>query len=365
MPQGDGLRIVTTTTQVTDFVQQVAATTGATVTPLLEPGQSAHSFEAQPTDLVAIGEADVVIASGYGLETWLDDTLRAAGFTGTTIHAADGFDPHSLHESAGHEQAAAGAAPEGTTAAPPADDGHDHGTDDGHDHATDDGHDHAADPAATQPAASEPAHTDDHGADDGHGHDHGGADPHVWSAPIGAVHMVTTIADGLAQADAAHADTYRVNAETYTGKLAMLDEWIGANVATVPAADRLLVTNHHALTYYADAYHVTAVGSIMPSWDDNAEPSAQELDALIAKIKESGVKAVFSETQLSPATAEMIASQAGVKVYSGADALLTDALGAAGTPEATYIGATVHNTRMILDSWGVTATDLPAQLQDA
>ncbi|MGO2113080.1 MAG: metal ABC transporter substrate-binding protein [Pseudoclavibacter sp.] len=334
---GTGLAIVTTTTQVTDFVERVAEGTDATITPLLLPGESAHSFEAEPADLVAVGEADVVVASGYGLEEgWLPPVLESGGYSGDTVYSGDGFDPESLHEGAGYEAANGGDAK----------------THDDHDHGDEaDGHADGAD-----------------GADGGEGHDdhdHGDSDPHVWTAPLGASYMVGRIADALATADPDNADTYAANAEAYQAQLDALDEWIGENVAQVAEADRLLVTNHEALTYYTDSYGVTVVGSIMPSWDDNAEPSAAELDQLIAAIEESGVPAVFSESQLSAATAERIASEAGVRVYSGDEALLTDSLGEPGTDEATYIGATVHNTVQILDSWSSTPSELPADLQGA
>lgn len=334
--ESDGLTIVTTTTQVTDFVTAITAGTGATVTSLLQPGESAHSFEATPADLVAVGEADLVIASGYGLESWLDDVLVAAGYDAAPLEAADGFDPEILHEGAGHA-AATGDEAKSVRAHDHDDEAHD---DDTHDDAGHDDHDHGD-------------------------HDHGDVDPHVWSAPLGAAYMVDTITEGLVAADEAYADVYRENSAAYVEQLEALDLWIGQNIAQVAEDERLIVTNHHALTYYTDSYHVTLVGSIMPSWDDNAEPSARELDALIAAIKESGVTAVFSETQISAATAEKIASEAGVAVYSGENALSTDALGEPDSSTATYIGATVHNTNLLLDSWGAVPTELPAELKGA
>ncbi|GGA67668.1 ABC transporter substrate-binding protein [Pseudoclavibacter endophyticus] len=334
---GDGLSIVTTTTQVTDFVERLVDGTDATVSSLLLPGESAHSFEADPADLVAVGGADLVVASGFGLEeAWLPPVLEAGGYTGATVNAGDGFDPAMLQEGAGHAAATGGAGKSD----------HDHGDEaDGHDHGDEaDGHDHG---------------------DEADGHDHGGADPHVWTAPLGASFMVGVIADALAEADPDNADAYRANAGAYQAQLEELDLWIGQNVAQVAEEDRLLVTNHEALTYYTDGYRITVIGSIMPSWDDNAEPSAAELDTLITAITASGVPAVFSESQLSPATAERIATETGVKVYSGDEALLTDSLGEPGTDAATYIGATVHNTVQILDSWGAAASELPTELQGA
>ena len=144
---------------------------------------------------------------------------------------------------------------------------------------------------------------------------------------------------------------------------ATLLEELSAVIAQVPVDQRLLVTNHDAFTYFLDAYDITFVGSIIPSFDDNAEPSAAEIDELVANIRSTGVLAVFSEASLSPKAAETIANEAGVTVYSGDDALYGDALGAPGSDGETYLGSQIHNARLILESWGVEPSALPAVLQ--
>lgn len=302
----DGLQVVTTTTQLHDFALNLTEGTGAQVTSLFQPGASVHSFEPTAADLETIRTADVVVINGMGLEPWIDDTLASAGFQGEVIDASQGITPLG-------------------------------GDDDEH--------------------AGE-----EHSADDGH--DHSSGNPHIWTSPANAEIMVDNVATGLETASAADADAIKQNAETYTAKLTELDDWISSNIDQVPVADRLLATNHDALTYYNDAYDITFVGSVMPSWEDNAEPSVAEVNALVEKIKETGVPAVFTESQLKPTTAEAIANQAGVKVYSGDQALYTDSLGAADSDGATYIFSTIHNTEQILDSWGVTASDVPASLTE-
>lgn len=327
-PAADGLQIVTTTTQLTDFANNVTAGTDAQVTGLLQPNASAHSFEANAADLELIRTADVVIMNGMGLETWLPDILESAGFGGTTIDASAGIDASEIL--AGED--------------------HDHG-----------------DESATNSDDAEHAHDDEteSHAEEEHDHGHGDENPHIWTSPTLASEMTTEIATGLASVDEAHAETYETNAAAYVEKLDALDSWVTDNIESVPAEDRLLVTNHDALTYFNHDYGITFIGSVMPSWDDNAEPSAAEIDALVADIKDSGVQAVFTETQLSPGTAEAIAKEAGVKVYSGDQALYTDSLGAEGSGAETYISSTIHNTTQLMDSWGKTATELPEQLQES
>ncbi|MEB0305869.1 metal ABC transporter substrate-binding protein, partial [Cryobacterium sp. 10I1] len=122
--------------------------------------------------------------------------------------------------------------------------------------------------------------------------------------------------------------------------------------------------NHDAFGYFTAAYGITYVGSVIPSFDDNAEPSATEIDQLVTKIKATGVKAVFSEASISPKAADTIARQAGVTVYSGDDALYGDSLGPAGSDGATYVASQLHNVRLILESWGRVPTAVPADLRE-
>ncbi|WP_053386093.1 metal ABC transporter substrate-binding protein [Leucobacter japonicus] len=328
---GGGLKVVATTTQLTDFTGEVGGD-DIELTGLLAPNASAHHFDPSPADLLALGEADVLVVNGAGLEGFVDDAVKASGFDGTIITAADGID---LDEAKQITIAGGGFV-------------------DDHDEE-EEGHDHAAE--------SEDAHDHDHAEEE---HDHaeapGDLNPHIWTSPKFAEGMVNEIAKGLEQADPDHASDYQQRATEYTGKLADLDTWVATEVDRVPAAERQFVSGHDSMRYYLNEYGITFAGSILPSFEDNAEPSAADIDALVASIKENKVKAVFVESSMSPKLAEAIAAEAGVQVID-AETLYTDSLGAPDSDGATYIGATVHNTQTILDAWGVKADAAPDSLQ--
>jgi ABC-type Zn uptake system ZnuABC Zn-binding protein ZnuA len=115
-------------------------------------------------------------------------------------------------------------------------------------------------------------------------------------------------------------------------------------------ANKKLVTNHDAFGYDIDRYGLQFVGSVIPSFDSTAELSGRDIRDLVAKIRATGVKAVFSETSLPPRSAETIASEAGVKVVEGEDALYGDSLGPAGCDGDTYLKMVCHNTRTIVSN---------------
>ncbi len=323
-----GLKVVATTTQLTDFASEVGGD-DIELTGLLAPNASAHHFDPSPADLLALGEADVLIVNGADLESFVDDAVDASGFDGTIITAADGID---LDE-AKH-----------ITAEGAATDEHEH------EHAGDAEH------------ADEADHDHDHADEAEHDHDHGDVNPHIWTSPKNAVGMVAEIAAGLAAADADHAGDYEQRAASYTERLQELDTWIAAQFERVPADERVLVSGHDSLRYYLHDYGIEFAGSILPSFEDNAEPSAAEIDALVASIEEHGVRAVFVESSMSPKLAQTIADEAGVEVVDSEN-LYADSLGAPDSDGATYIGATVHNTELILDAWGAQVDAVPDSLQ--
>lgn len=172
-------------------------------------------------------------------------------------------------------------------------------------------------------------------------------DPHIWFDVTNAMTMTRNIRDGLVQVDPSHAATYNANADAYLAKLDELDKYIMAQIATLPADDRKIVTNHDAFGYYIDRYGLHYIGSIIPSLSTDAQPSAKDVAELINKIKAQNVKAIFVETSVNPRLAEQIANDAGAKVV---DTLYGDSLGGQGTPGETYIGMMRHNTDAIVSA---------------
>src|SRR4029450_10345560 len=88
-PQDGRLGVVATTTQLADFVRQIGGDR-VRVTGVLPPNGDAPDSEPSPADLAAIGRAPVLVANGVGLESWLDETIRASGFSGRRVDASTG-----------------------------------------------------------------------------------------------------------------------------------------------------------------------------------------------------------------------------------------------------------------------------------
>ena len=267
----EGLRVVSTTTQVTDFTTTIVGRAGH-VDGLIQANQSAHEFDPSAKALVELANADVLVTNGLGLEPWLAQAIDASGFDGQIIVASAGIEVVDR-------------------------------------------------------------------------------DPHVWTSPRNALAMVETITAGLIKASPKSASAFEHNSAIYSQELRLLSAWAATNFAQIPVAERRLVTNHDGLSYFCRQFEITFIGSIIPSFDDNSESSAADIDRLIAAIKRTGTRAVFSETTISPKLAQTIAAEADVAVYSGEDALYADTLGAPGTTGDTYINATIHNVQVLVSAW--------------
>lgn len=66
------------------------------VSTIIPAGMEPHDFEPKAADIARLGNADVFVYNGLGMETWVNDTLEAIGTdTLITINASDGSVPIS------------------------------------------------------------------------------------------------------------------------------------------------------------------------------------------------------------------------------------------------------------------------------
>ena len=170
-------------------------------------------------------------------------------------------------------------------------------------------------------------------------------DPHWWLDPVDVVTYVKNVRDAFAAADPAHAAAYRANAAAYIAKLNALDAWIKTQIATIPAANRVLVMNHLSHGYYADRYGLRVAGAVIPSVSSGETVSAKQMADLVKTIEAQHVKAVFVELDENPGLADQIAAEAHVKVITK---LLDHSLSPANGPAPTYLAMMRYDTQVIV-----------------
>ncbi len=340
----DKLEVAATTTQIQDFVTHIAGNK-VRLHGLFKPGVSAHSFDPSPSELAALGDADLLILNGAELDDFIEPSIEASGFKGKTIKAAEGIDKaRAKAETAAAEAQSPDAHNDHADSAEHPDEHHvEHG-----EHG--ENHEHSD---AAHENSEHHAHEDEH-------HHHGEINPHIWTSPEFARQMVEHIAAELIELDPKNADTYRKNADEYTGQLKELSDWAKAEFEKVDPQKRKFVSSHNSLLYYLNDNNIDYIGSVIPSFEDNAEPSAAEINTLVENIKKENVPAVFIESSVSGKLGETVAKEAGVPVVQ--KPIYADSLAASGQA-ANYIGATISNTLTILDAWGYKNVSVPSSLQ--
>ena len=306
LADGEKLRVVATSNIIGDMVQNVAGDL-ITLDVLMPIGSDPHAFQPTPQDAALIADADLVLANGLNFEEFLDELIANAGGEAVVIRVANGIETREFGE--GDEEHAA--------------DEH-HEEDAEHDEHDEEGDEH-----------------DEEGR-----HHHGGADPHAWMTPYNALVYVYNIETALSALDPAHAETYQANAKAYEAQLEALDQWVLAQIETIPPEKREMVTDHDAFGYYADRYGLKIVGAVIPSYSTAAEPSAQEMAKLQEAIAEYGAPAIFVGVSVNPNLAEQVAADTGTQLVP----LYTGSLGPAGSGAETYIDYIRYNTMAIVNA---------------
>ena len=176
--------------------------------------------------------------------------------------------------------------------------------------------------------------------DDGHGATGGDAiDPHFWTDPLAVRALLPALADTLCALDAAGCATYEANADSLAAELIELDAELRSLLSPVRAMPVLLAQPF--FQYFMHRYGPRLVGVVEPH--PGKEPSPRALQALIARTRREGVRAVFIQRQLPPRAAEAVAEAAGLSVVT-----LDPIGGAAG--RRSYRDLLLHNARTIRDA---------------
>ena len=299
-PTGQAVSVVATTTMLGSVAEQIAicADTGSTVTTLMPIGADPHDFSPSSAQVAEMVQADMVIANGLGLEAGLDDSLENAASDGVSvIQIADMVDP--IPFGAG---------------------GHDHG---------DDEH-------------SDEEHSHDEAKEDDHDHDHGSEDPHFWFDMNRMATAAQIIGDELA---ASGGQVYADCGAQVADEIRAAEADVRAALESVPADQRVLVTDHDALGYLADAYGYEVAGTVIPAGTTLAEPSSAELAELVEVMQDEGVQVIFTNTADPTTLADALAAEVGgdVQVVS----LYVGSLGGPDTDAQDYVSMMRTNADLI------------------
>lgn len=175
-------------------------------------------------------------------------------------------------------------------------------------------------------------------------------DPHIWFDVELWSGAVAHVGATLQEQDPAHAEAYRRNTEAYLQQLQALHEEVAAQVATIPEGQRVMITAHDAFEYFGRAYRIEVRG--LQGISTVSEYGLKDVADLVDFITRRRIKAVFVESSVPARSLEAVVEGCagkGHQVVIGGT-LFSDAMGAEGTPEGTYVGMVRHNVRTIVEA---------------
>ncbi len=170
----------------------------------------------------------------------------------------------------------------------------------------------------------------------------GKPNPHAWMSPAVALIYVDNIARAMAEQDPENAAAYRANAEKYKSEIEARIAPIRESLAAIPENQRWLVTSEGAFSYLARDFNLKELFL----WPINADQQGtpQQVRHVIDAVRANNIKAVFSESTISPAAAKQVARETGA-VYGGV--LYVDSLSGPEGPVPTYLDLLSATTQTI------------------
>jgi zinc transport system substrate-binding protein len=137
-------------------------------------------------------------------------------------------------------------------------------------------------------------------------------DPHFWTSPVAVQALLPALVDSLCAVDAEGCATYRANADTFATELEALDGRLSTMLRPVRHAPVMLAQPF--FHYFARRYGPRVVGVVEAS--PAKEPSPREVQRLVTRARTAHVQAVFTQHQLPPRSAQVVAESAGLPVHT-------------------------------------------------
>lgn len=180
----------------------------------------------------------------------------------------------------------------------------------------------------------------------------GHPDPHVWMDPSAWAKAVESVRDRLIVYDPDGKDEYAENANRLLVDLTSLGQYCEAVLATVPEDRRVLITAHDAFNYFGRRFDFEVVG--IQGISTASEAGVRDIERIVTLLVDRKIPSVFVESTVAERNVRALVDGAraqGQPVTIGGS-LYSDAMGAGGTWEGTYVGMIDHNVTIITQALG-------------
>jgi len=233
---------------VTDLARQVGGR-HLTIIELMRAGENPHVYEPTPEQLRSAAQADIVLAAGKGLESYLPDLRDTLGRNVQILEV--GRNIPSLKISSG----------EIFICCP--------------------------------------------------GHAGSAIDPHWWHSIRNLQRAARIIAEAFAELDPANQDYFKRQSEAYSDRLDELNSWIKKEIYRIPRQNRILTTAHTSFGYFCRDFGFKSIP--LQGLSSEGTPAPQHLTSVVKAIRNSRIKAVFPEKNVNPGLINTIIRECGVR----------------------------------------------------
>ncbi|MGI9241148.1 MAG: metal ABC transporter substrate-binding protein [Verrucomicrobiales bacterium] len=243
-----GLKVATLHPMMTDLAREVGGA-HVTVIPLMNAGEDIHDFRPSSGDMAKARSADVLLASGKGLELYLPRLKTTLGDSTTVVEVGNAV--RSVKLSA--KDAAFACCPH-----------------------------HAA----------------------------GSIDPHWWHSVSGMEKAAAYVAKAFGKADPSNKKAYAANAKAWGKELDALETWAKREVSKIPRSKRYLVTAHAGFGYFCRDFGFKSI-PVAGANEENA--SSKYLAEAIGQIRKNSVSTAFPEKNANPRALDSIIKTTGMR----------------------------------------------------
>ncbi len=241
-----------------EFVQAIGGDR-VDVNELIHPGESPHSYNLTPQDLIKIERADIYFRIGYiPFEKANIETIAQQNENIRIIDTSQGVEIRYFVEGEEHS----------------------------HDEDERDDNDKAED---------EKYHENE-------------IDPHIWLSPEAVKIQVENIFEALVGVEPESEDYFRENMNNYLTELRDLQAEISKALAGVETKELLVF--HPAWGYFADEFGFEQVAIEQ----NGNEPTAEQLAHIIEEISQHNIPVIFVQKQFSTKSAKALAEETGISV---------------------------------------------------
>ena len=260
------LKVMATIFPLFDFARQIGGDK-ISVTMLLPPASDAHHYELRPNDILRISKTDIFLFSSFEMEQWAYKVINTTA-ENTNLLAVEAGQGTALLPMTEHQE-------------------------------------HDSEPQATR-QEGDTAHA-------------ARFDPHIWLDFDNTQRIIDNITAAFINKDPRNSDYYKKNARDYKRKLVTLDQQYRTQLSNCKTRT-VLHAGHWAFAYLAKRYNLKYVAAYNMSSD--AEPSPQQILALIDHVKRQKLAYIYYEDLVAPRLARTIAGETGVgllKLSNGHD----------------------------------------------